>query len=427
MINRKVAPPIHDAISFDFKLQSINKEVFQNNTPIWWLNAGTQDVVQLDWVFNAGLWHEQKTAVAQAVAAILRNGTHTRSAKDINEAIEFYGASLKVSPNNDYTIISVHTLSKHLEALLPIIREIITEAAFAEDELETYRRNAQQRLTVNLRQCEFVANRHIDAYMFGKNHPYGRFTEPGDLVSLKRDDLIAFHKQHYKSDNCKMFMAGKIDASDIELVNKYFGKEAWGGTAPTAIMQYTLEPVAEKKHSIINDENGVQAAIRIARDFPTRTHPDFTPMIVLNTIFGGYFGSRLMANIREEKGYTYGIYSQIYNYKNAGALLIGTEAGRDVSRQTVEEVYKEMDLICNERVDDEELLLVQNYLLGNLLGDLDGPFSILQRWKNLILNDFTMDDFNQNIEIYKTINPAKLQELAQRYLNKEDYYELVVI
>jgi zinc protease len=171
----------------------------------------------------------------------------------------------------------------------------------------------------------------------------------------------------------------------------------------------------------------VQGAIRIARHFPTRQHPDFTPMLVLNTIFGGYFGSRLMANIREEKGYTYGIYSQIYNYRKDGALLIATEAGRDVCELAITEIYKEMDLICNEKVDDEELLLVKNYLLGNLLGDLDGPFSIMQRWKNIILNDLPAEQFDRNIEIYKTVTPAKLQELAQKYLNKEDYYELVVI
>lgn len=427
MINRKVAPPIHDAISFEFKLQDINKEVFRNNVPLWWLNAGTQDVVQLDWIFNAGLWHEQQTAVAQAVAAVLRNGTRSKSSQEINEAIEFFGASLKISPNNDYTIISLHTLTRHLGALLPIMREIITEAAFAEEELETYKRNAQQRLTVNLRQCEFVANRHIDVYLFGKEHPYGRFTEFDDLIALNSTALIDFHQHHYKADNCRMFMAGKIGATEVALVNEYFGEDAWGGTASAPVMDYMLEPATEKKYFIANDESGVQAAIRIARHFPTRHHPDFTPTIVLNTIFGGYFGSRLMANIREEKGYTYGIYSQIYNYKHAGAIMIGTEAGRDVSRQTVEEIYKEMDLLCNEKVDAEELLLVQNYLLGSLLSDLDGPFSILQRWKNLILNDFTVEAFNRNIEIYKSITPEKLRELAQHYLNKEDYYELVVI
>jgi len=427
MINRKVAPPIHDAISFDFRLQDIRKETFDNRVPLWWLDAGTQDVIEIDWVFNAGLWYEQKTAVAQAVAAILRNGTQKRSAREINEAIEFYGASLKISPNNDYTILSLHTLSRHLGALLPVIREIITEAVFAEEELATYVRNARQRLSVNLRQCEFVANRHIDVYLFGRQHPYGRFTEETDLLSLTREDLVAFHRHYYKADNCKIFMAGKVSQADVERVNTYFGKDNWGGNEAAPVMNYIIEPAAEKIHSILNDENGVQAAIRIGRNFPSRKHPDFTPMVVLNTIFGGYFGSRLMTNIREEKGYTYGIYSQIYNYRQAGAILIGTEAGREVSRQTVAEVYREMEILCNEKVDPEELLLVQNYLLGNLLGDLDGPFSILQRWKNLILNDFDVNQFNKSIEIYKTITPDTLLDLAQRYLHKSDFYELVVV
>ncbi len=150
-------------------------------------------------------------------------------------------------------------------------------------------------------------------------------------------------------------------------------------------------------------------------------------MVVLNTIFGGYFGSRLMTNIREEKGFTYGISSQIYNYRNEGALLIATEAGKEVCEQTLAEVYKEMDLLCNEQVDEEELLLVKNYLLGSILGDLDGPFSIMQRWKNIILNELPFDQFEKNIEIYKSITPQQLQELARKYLRKEDYYELVVV
>jgi predicted Zn-dependent peptidase len=171
MINRKETPPIHDAISFEYHLQPVQKEIFQNNVPLWWLNAGTQDVIQLDWVFHAGLWHEQQTAVAQSVASLLRNGTTAKSALEINEAIEYYGASLKVSPNNDYTIVTLHTLIKHLPALLPVIKEIITEAAFAEEELQTYIRNAQQRLAVNLRQCDFVANRILMLFFLVKNIP----------------------------------------------------------------------------------------------------------------------------------------------------------------------------------------------------------------------------------------------------------------
>lgn len=427
MINRTQTPPVHDAVSFEYRLQELQHETLQNKVPLYWLSAGTQDVVQVEWVFQAGLWQEPGTAVAQAVASLLKNGTAHRSALQLNEAIEFYGASLKVSPNNDYTIISLHTLTRHLAALLPVIREIITGALFPEEELEIYKRNAQQRLQVNLRQCDFVANRHIDAYLFGRQHPYGRFTEPSDIDALDSSVLRQFHRDHYQAGNCRIFMAGKIDQSHVNLVGQYFGEDRWGTDVIPAVNEYRIAPASERTYRISNDEQGVQGAVRIARNFITRKHPDFTPMLVLNTLFGGYFGSRLMANIREEKGFTYGIYSQIYNYKHEGALLIATEAGREVCEQTVTEVYKEMDLLCREKVEEEELLLVKNYLLGNLLGDLDGPFSIMQRWKNLILNDLPATHFDTSIETYKHIGPAQLQELAQRYLNKEDYYELVVV
>ncbi len=427
MINRKQTPPVLDAVNFAYNLPPVQQEVFGNNISLYWLNAGTQGVVQVDWVFNAGLWQEEQTAVAQAVAALLKNGTASRTALEINEAIEFYGASLKVSANNDYTIVTLHTLTRHLAAILPVVKEILTEASFHQEELQTYIQNAQQRLGVSLRQCDFVANRHIDAYLFGRQHPYGRFTEAADLLALNTEALRHFHQKYYQSGNCRIFMAGKLDKSQVVMLEEHFGKEQWGGTQVPETMQHTTTPAAERKYRISNDENSVQGAVRIARSFPTRKHPDFAPMQILNTLFGGYFGSRLMANIREEKGFTYGIYSQVYNYRNDGALLIATEAGRDVCEQTIIEVYKEMDLLCQEKVSDEELLLVKNYLLGNILGDLDGPFSIMQRWKNIILNDLPADQFDQNIELYKAIGPEKLRDLAQQYLNKEDYYELVVI
>jgi predicted Zn-dependent peptidase len=427
MINRKLSPTIHDAISFPYYLPSINKDTLSNNIPLYWLNAGTQEVVQIEWIFDAGLWFETQTAVAQSTAALLKNGTTSRNALQINEAVEYCGASLRISPNNDYTIVTLHTLTKHLPELLPVIKDIITEATFPEEELRIYIQNAKQRLAVNLRQSEFVANRHIDATLFGKEHPYGRYAEAADLDKINRKALIDFYRKHYHSGNCRIFMAGKVDAAHVNLINAYFGKENWGNIHNAEHREHATTPSKEHISRIINDENAVQGAVRIACNFPTRQHPDFSSMIVLNTLFGGYFGSRLMANIREDKGFTYGIYSRLYNYKHDGALLIATEAGRNVCEQTVEEVYKEMDLLCHQPVSEDELLLVKNYILGNTLGDLDGPFQIMQHWKNIILNDLPTHQFDIHIETCKTVNPTQLLALAQKYFCKENYYELVVV
>lgn len=427
MINRSVAPQIHDAISFDFNLQACNLQTCNNNIPLYWLKAGAQDVIEISLVFKAGIWHEPQTAVSQTVAALLKTGTQTKSSLEINEAIEYYGASLKVSANNDWSFITLHCLSKHAKSILPTLKEIITEAVFSESELEIYKQNSLQRLAVNLRQSDFVANRNIDALLFGRQHPYGKYTEAADIQALHTGLLRDFHKQFYAANNCRIFVAGNFEDSVLDSVIEIFGNDQWNES-----LTYVTENVPDiagseqKLLRIINDENSVQGSVRMARMIPQRQDPVFPELFVMNTIFGGYFGSRLMANIREDKGYTYGIYSSLLSYQHAGVMMIGTEAGKDVCEATIAEIKKEMKLMQETLVPEQELLLVKNYLLGSILGDLDGPFSIMQRWKNLILNGQDIDTFYKNIEVYKSISAGRIQELAQLYLHDVAFYELVV-
>lgn len=426
MLDRKTPPQIHDAVEFDYKLPPINKHQLSNEIPLYWLNGGVQEVAEIDWVFPAGMWYEQKPAVSNAVAALLKNGTSKHTAQQINEALEFYGASLKVNTGNDNATVTLYTLTKHLPALLPMVYEILTDAIFPEEELAIFKQNSIQRLMVNLRQAEFVANQRIDALLFGEFHPYGRFTKKEKIEALLREDLLAFYNAAYNLSHVKIFMSGSVGEHEVALLEEIFGKQKLMKTVLHEEL-FSAPGPSEMKHRISNDPNGVQGAIRIGSIFPNRHHPDFAPMVVLNTVFGGYFGSRLMSNIREDKGYTYGIYSSIASFVNGGSLTIHTEVGRDVVEESVKEIYHEMQLLCNEPADEEELLLVKNYLLGNLLGDLDGPFSIIQRWRTLILNGMSEEDFNRNIDIYKNITAKELQELAKKYYQLDNFYEVVVI
>jgi predicted Zn-dependent peptidase len=426
MLDRKTAPAIHDAIEFDFVLPTIQKEELKNGMPLYWFNGGVQDVVEINWVFPAGLWYETKSAVAHAVTGLMKNGTSTKSAHEINEALEFYGASLRIHPGNDFATLTLHTLTKHLPSLLPIIYEILSDAVFPEEELQLHKQNSIQKLLVSMRKCDFVANQKIDAALFGEEHPYGRFTQQLSIEELKREDLLAFYQKNFSLTNAQIFMAGKVGKKEIDIVNEVFGKQI---AHSEKIVPQTFAPITstEKKQEFINDVNGVQGAIRLGRLFPNRHHEDYAPMVVLNTLFGGYFGSRLMSNIREEKGFTYGIYSSIAPYINSGSLSVHTEVGREVIEPALKEIKHEMNLLCNELADDEELLLVKNYLLGNLLGDIDGPFQIMQRWRMLLLNGLDENHFNRNVRIYKSISTKELQTLAQKYLNPDDYLEVVVV
>jgi predicted Zn-dependent peptidase len=426
MINRKIAPQIFDAVDFNLQLKPYTKFSLDNGVEVYSIDAGAQKVVIVECVFFAGNCYENKNIVAATTNFMLKNGTTTKKAFAINEHFDFFGAYLNRSCHNETATFTLHTLSKHLPSLLPEMAEMLTESIFPEEELAIYKQNQKQRLEVNLKKCDFVANRLIDEYIFGFHHPYGRYTSPADYDSIQREELVAFYKQFYTQGKCIMFVAGKLPSDIATQLNNVFGKLPFN---QHNIVLPKVEAIAaeQKKHHIINDESGVQAAIRMARPFPNRHHPDFPKVQVLNNIFGGFFGSRLMSNIREDKGYTYGIHSYLQNLIQQTAWMISTEAGRDVCVATLEEVYKEMARLRDEKIADEEIDLVRNYMMGGLLGALDGPFQIISRWKSYILNDLDDAYFYNSINTIRTVTADELQALAKQYLQPEDFYELVVI
>jgi predicted Zn-dependent peptidase len=265
--------------------------------------------------------------------------------------------------------------------------------------------------------------------LYGKDHPYGKYSSAEALDALTREDLVQFYEQHYRQGSCILFVSGKLPGNLQALLNQYFGQLKWSKATvkPKSPLALPNALPADRQVRIMNDENGVQGAVRIARHFPNRHHPDFQEVQVLNTLFGGFFGSRLMSNIREEKGYTYGIYSYLQNHVEQSSWMISTEAGRDVCEATIAEVYKEMEILRNEPVDEEDLLLVRNYMLGSILGDLDGPFQIMGRWKGYILHGDDDSYFYRAIQTIKTVSADRLQELANQYLQPELFYEMVVV
>lgn len=425
-LNRLEAPAITDPVDYDLTLQTYNFFTLDNGVPVYSIHAGTQEVIQVEWVFDAGNWQEDKRLVAAATNFMLKNGTGNLNAFSINQKFEFYGAFLSVQCHVETATITLFCLDKYAEILIPIVAELLTESMFPENELDTFRQIQEQKLQVNLQKCDFVANRLIDAYLYGYSHPYGAISSIDAYEALEKTDLQNFFKTYYLNGQCRVFVSGLIPKNMDNLLNISFGKLPLNKhTLPEKF--YPQKAEKEKKHRVINDEKGVQAAVRMARHFPNKHHPDFIKATVLNNILGGFFGSRLMSNIREEKGYTYGIYSYFKNYLAESEWIISTEAGRDVSEATVIEIYKELEKLKNEPVGEDELYLVRNQLVGGLLSHLDGPFEIMSRWKNYILNGLDENYFKQSIEVIKTISALEIQDLANKYFSGDPFYELTVI
>lgn len=425
-LNRKKAPAIEDAVDFKLSLDTPQQYRLSNATPVYALYGGTQEVVKIEWVFDAGNWYEDKNLVAASANFLLKNGTNDKTALQLSEEIEYYGAALSRQCYNETATITLHCLSKHVAALLPLISSLLYDATFPEEEINIYRQMQVQRLSVNMRKCDFIANRLIDEYLYGPAHPYGITSNVEAYNALMRAELQTFYQTYYTHGHCKIFAAGYLPANLDNLLEQYFGKLPMN-SAVLPVRVHPLQPEKTHRHRVMNDENGVQGAIRIGRLFPNRKHPDYVKALVLNNIFGGYFGSRLMSNIREDKGYTYGIHSYLQPYQQQSAWIVSTEAGRDVCDATISEIYSEMKLLCDSPPDEEEMYLVRNYMMGSLLGDLDGPFQQITRWKNYVLNDLPEGYFENSIQTVKKITATELQALAQQYLQQADFYELLVI
>lgn len=424
IVDRKKSPPIVDAVDFHLQLKPYQKFILKNGTEVYAIDAGAEDVMMAEWVFYAGNWLEEQNLIASATNFLLKNGTKNKTAFQINEHFEYFGSYLNRSCFNETATITLHCLTKHIQELLPVVRELLTDSTMPEEELSVYKQNMKQRLQVSLQKSDFVAGRLIDSYLYGEKHPYGKFSNAEDYDALQKESLLDFYKKYYQQGKFILFVAGKLPPNIESLLNKYFGDLV---NNSISLAEKKLQPASEKKYRITNDPNGVQGSVRIARPFPDRHHPDFLKTQVLNSLFGGFFGSRLMSNIREDKGYTYGIHSFLQNHIHTSAWMITTEAGRDVCEATIQEVYKEMKILREELVKEDELKLVRNYMIGGILGDLDGPFQIIARWKNIILNDLTEKYFYDSIHTIKTVTAEDLLLMARKYLNPEEFYELVVV
>lgn len=422
--DRTKSPDIVDAVNFNLSLKPYQKFVLDNGVEVYTINAGAEDVMMLEWVFFAGNALEEQNLVAATTNFLLRNGTSKKTAFQINEHFEYYGSYLNRACYTETATITLHTLSKHITELLPVVRELIADSVMPEEELAIYRQNMKQRLKVNLKKSDFVAGRLIDAYLYGEKHPYGKYSRSEDFDALQRDLLLEFYNKYYRNGKWILFAAGKLPANLEQELNKNFGDLTY---KEVTVGETLTNPTSEKKFRITNDTEGVQGSVRIARPFPNRHHPDFIKTQVLNVLFGGFFGSRLMSNIREDKGYTYGIHSYLQNHLHQCAWIISTEAGKDVCEATIQEVYKEMKDLREKPVDEDELLLVRNYMMGGILGDLDGPFQVIARWKNIVLNNLGDDYFYKSVQTIKSVTAEELQQLAQKYLQPESFYELVVI
>ena len=422
-LNRRIAPAIKEIESLDLPSYQLIK--LDNGVPVYVINEGIHEVVKIELMFKAGKWFERQNLVADLTNRMLREGTTKNNAKAIADKFDFYGANINTGAGFESAGLVLYTLTKHVDSLLPLLHEVSSDSVFPAQELDTILTNRKQRLSVDLKKNDFVANRAFVNALFGQQHPYGRITDPEDFAKISVEELNSFFKKYYHASNLVIIVAGKFDDSLLKSLNSFFGSKDWLGQKADETITYPSSPSAELVHHVEKAES-VQSAIITGNLSINKTHSDFLKLSVLNTLFGGYFGSRLMRNIREEKGYTYGIYSSFVSYPHAGFIEIASEVGKDVRQPTLNEIEHEINLLRTELVDEEELHIVKNYMSGKILRSIDGPMKFSETLKGLILYNQDTSYITQLLKTVREVSSAELQELAIKYLDFSKMYKVSV-
>ena len=421
-MDRTIQPEIQTLKNF--RILAPVRSTLPNGIPLTVINAGEQDVVRMDILFAGGRWQQSQKLQALFTNRMLREGTTKYTAATIAEKLDYYGSWLELSSASEYAYITVYSLNKYLAKTLEVVESMIKEPLFPEKELRTILDTNIQQYLVNTSKVDFLAHRSLLKSLYGEQHPCGKIVMEEDYHIITPDVLRDFYERHYHSGNCSIFLSGKVTEDSIRRVTDTFGVPFGQYQLQMPKLSFPFAAVPEKR-IFTEREDAMQSAVKMGCTTITREHPDYPKLRVLMTLFGGYFGSRLMSNIREEKGYTYGISAGIMFYPDSGTLLVSTETDNEYVEPLIQEVYHEIDRLHQEPVSMEELTMVRNYMLGEMCRSYESPFSLSDAWIFIATSGLTDDYFSDSLHAVNEITPAEIQDLAQRYLCKETLKEVI--
>ncbi len=419
MLDRTVAPP-SGAIA-NPGIKEPDHIVLSNGSPVYTINAGDQPVVKLEILLKSGIWNEHLPGISWIVAKMLPEGSTGKTAQKVAELFEFYGSFVEVNPGFDNTSIAVYTPQKYVEEVVNLLAEIIFNPAFREEELEILKTNKIQQLKVNSEKTSFVSSRKIREALFGLDHPYGRSLSEQNVKALQRQDILTYYESSFWQAP-EFLLSGMVTDKEVEIIRRYFDMPL-RKTSPSK----NIPTQAKSTKSIfIEKPESVQSSIRLSWEIPGKSHSDHFGLMVLNEILGGYFSSRLMKNLREDKGYTYGVHSYPVFLQHDSFLIISADVIAEATQDAIEEIHKEVDILQHNLIDNSELETVRNYMAGAFLSSISSPFQLMEKFKSLHSHKLNYDYFDRFFQTLKNITPEELRHLAGKYFETEGLHTVVV-
>lgn len=423
MLDRKQQPAINPLANLN--IQKPEKRTLSNGITLNILGAGDEEVVRMDILIAAGIWHQQQSLQALFTNRMLREGTQSLDSATISEKLDYYGAWIEQSTSMNCNFLTLYSLNRHFAQTLAVLGSMLKEPLFPEKEMKVTVESNRQHFLVNRMKVDVMARKAFNRAFFGNQHPCGKHAVLEDYDNLTTDCLKAFYRQHYHSGNCTIYLSGKITDEIIALVERELGDAPWGEVKARQPIAPLEIPPFKGQRCFVEHPTAVQSSLRVGCPLMDQLHPDFIPMKVLAMILGGYFGSRLMTNIREDKGYTYGIYSMVAPYPFCANLLILSETDNEYVEPCIREIRHEMRRLQEERVPDNELDMVKNYMMGEICRSYEGPFSLSEAWIFTETAGLPLDFYDRMTDTIHRVDSEELRRLAVKYFRPDDLLEVV--
>lgn len=416
----RTTPPKFEAVN-DISFPWPQMHMLGNRIPLHVLNLGSQPVIELELIFKSGSYYEAHPGAAYFTSAMLLEGTIYKNTQAIAHIMDYYGATITARSQADFCSIALSTLCKHLSPMLDLLIEILLASNFPKKSLTLLKNIKAQAIQIEDKKNNRLAFKQFCTSLFSKEHPYGKNLTLQDVANIRLEDL----HHHYETiffSNCAAFVSGQVTDAALQLIQESL--EQLTQKKEVSIDRVVCSSVPERIH--LTSGQQLQSAIVIGKKLLVKKEVDFLPMVIVNELLGGYFGSRLMRNIREDKGYTYGIYATVVALQQAGYLAITTEVAQEVAKETTQEIYKEITLLQHELVSEEELKKVKNYLLGHFLTTINDPFSIMKKFQAAYLHGLDQNYYGTFYNQVRNITALEIRNLAQKYLTLNAFTEVVV-
>src|SRR5271166_4952727 len=377
--------------------------------------------------FRAGdaLVIDRGPSFAEMTATVLRTGTSQRTSRQIEEDLRRLGADLGTSAGQDTSAISFAGLSEFAEPLLQLVSELSREALFAEAEFERERRQKLEEVKLERTSPGFLAGERLRKVLFG-SHPYARVSPSEEQVAAyQREDLERVYREIYTPENGLLVLVGDFDSQImLKTVENVFGN--WEGKKPAAKVAPDLPKFSGRRVYLVHNPGSVQTQILLGCHAITRKHPDWIRLGLANSLYGGAFNSRLVMNIREDKGYTYSPRSGVTPLRQHGYFSVSAAVRNDVVAASLTEIFYEMDKLRSVPVPAAELADAQNYLSGVFSMGLATQDGLLSQLATVELNELAADYLETYREKIRALTAGDLLTTARKYFDSANMQIVVV-